>query len=1559
MALAFTACDEGTPPPVEPPPPPTPVGTISGSVTIEGTAAAGITATLSSGATKTTGAGGNFAFAGVEAGTYTVTISGFPEDATFAQVTQSATIASDGQNVQLNFAGEYIRSSAVVGSVVAADAMMSGGDGQPETLAGVTVTLGGEHAMGEIMETGMDGGFAFTGLRAGTYTVTISDFPEDVSFETVSVEVEVEVGEVGQADFTGHYIRTSAVEGQVVIEGEGLAGVTVTLIGGPADENFTMMTDADGMYRFEDLRPGDYTVSISDFDTRDYEFAATSQDVSVDLDETGTVSFTGVLLRTSGISGRVSVEGMGLGDIAVTLSGAADASTTTDAGGQYAFAGLAAGDYTVSIAVESDAYVFESMSMDRAVGDDESAIVNFEGAHARTASVGGQLFLDELDKNNMMDAGEHPLPAAGVPVALVGPGVNDQRLSATGPDGSFGFSDLRAGSYQLVVPIDATAAAALAAADVAYGGPGTGYAFALGVGEAKSQAIPFDITHTTVNFSVSLKSGDEMGDALPGATVTLYGTGDANVGSGMTGDDGSVAIKVARDRTSGNMVNAGVSADGYDVADGMTAVSWDPQMFATAGANENDIVNLNVDVSISGATVMTDYGGGEALAGWEIAVMMGDAAVAGAPTMLGDDGSVPFTTTVDSVPASFTFSVADNQDDDLDGGEMYEASGGGYTHKGLSVAGTVDADPIVVSYTTQTLKVYVHHEQDQVMGYTGNVLGGDRRMEDELVDIEIRQVSGNDGRLTRPISRDDWDARENTTHDTGEYTFAHLPANMDIVVRANAKDGYKLLDLDRLDTYRNMEENGVMGGAFGDMGGWGHTVTLCPLTEVEPTGQDFGKCSSFAVVTTHNVKANVSKQAVQKRGTTFRVNHHTITRQSGIEVSLTPIEGKNLAGDGRSFTTASSNDPTTAIDERRDHNFGTMAAGSYELGLPDGWMGMAGDMKADDALNPLASDLDIKVTPSTATLYGFVRSTDGFGLENVTVSVNGESATTDNLGRFIVSGITNNMEEDQLFVNTARAGYPETKPDSTNNPKYDPTHSSYDANSTPVPGFAANTVERYDFTLYGSNNTVTISGTVTESGTGAGVKGVEILVDNADPLNATGSGASRKLVTDDNGAYTAVVQAQPFEDPLVNVSAKLSGWHFLPESFPVPAIAGSSGTANFEGRRAAVITGMVTAPGGGPMADVRVTAWDHATSRTSADSIHAVVTTGTGTFSVQVPTLSGTVWLDAKPRDITHSDVGATYSRLMDAQRYVWFDAPDTRAGGAIAVIPGQPLMFGTFTGNSVQPRVTAKRLMARETTGTVAGGDFVFRGDYTADVEVTWEYEAASTTTGEVFSVAVDATPIIETRVGTAAFSVSGASAASAVDATLKSGTTKTYTRKDTISISTAGSDHYGEFDVQVSHPAGDGSDGTAFTDPPASDATVDAVDTNVRSVSAERDGDDPKASWTATASPGLTQRIVLLVEVATTGEREWLIVPADPAGDASHGVITREDDRTSDWGDWTWELDISATLGSPWTHVDISTSTFVVTEAMLKKPLMLRVESQADGGDWVIQESAAKSIP
>ncbi len=1610
VALTFTACDEGKPLPIEPEPPPDPVGMISGTVTIDGSGAAGLTATLSSGATQTTNTSGAFSFADVVAGSYTVTISGHPEDVTFPAATQSATIASNGQTVQLNFPGQYIRSSSVVGNVVAADAMMSasGSDSQPETLAGVTVTLTGEHAMAEPQETNMEtGGYVFTGLRAGTYTVTISNYPEDVKFDEPSMTIEVGVGEVGTADFEGAFIRTAAIEGRVIIEGEGLAGVMVTLVGGPGNDSYTKTTGPDGEFAFTELRPGDYQVSISGYDAEDYEFASNSHDVSVDLDETETVSFTGVLLRTSGISGRVGVPGMGLPDITVTLSGAADTTTVTDASGQYSFAGLAAGAYTVSIAVTSDAYVFESMSSDVTLGDDDSQIVNFEGAHATTASVSGMLFLDELDKNDAHDAGEHPLAQAGIPLALVGPGVNDQRLSATGPDGTFMFPGLRKGSYQLVVPIDATVAAALAAADIKYGGPGVGYGFALEVGERKTQAVPFDITHTTVNFTVSLKSGEETGDALSGASVSLYGAGNAMVGSGMTGDDGSVAIKVARDRTSGNMVNAGVSADGYDVADGMTAVSWDPQMFATAGANSNDIVNLNVNVNVNGATVdRGDYGGGEALADWAISVMSGDAAVPGAPTALGSDGSVAFTTTVASVPASFTFAAAEDQDDELDGGEMYESSGGMYKHTGLSVAGTaMDADPIVVTYTTQTLKVYVHHERDQVRGYTGNALDGDVRMSG-LVDIEIRHVSGNNDRLTRPFSSEQWDSRANSRDSRGVYTFAHLPANMNVVVRADAKAGFKLLDAQELDTYRDMDANGVMGGAFGDMvGGWGHTVSLCPLTEVEPTGQDFGKCGSFAIVSLHNVKANVSKMRVRKvsSGPGFNSADPSTTHESGVTVSLTPVPGKNLDGDARSFTTAKDDDPTTAINERTDHNFGTMAAGAYKLGLPDGWRAMVGEAGAAGALSPLESDVQLDVTPSTATFYGVVRNRSGFGLETVTVTVNGMTATTDNHGRYIVTGIP--RVRGQYFVNTERAGFPETQPDSTNNP------------NTTIPAFAANMVHRHDIDLYGANNTVTISGLVTESGTGTPIKGVRIKVDKKDPLNGLPSGRNKgQVLTGDDGKYVAVVEAPPLNDLLVDVSVSKSGWHFLQATRPVPAIPPGSDGINFQGSRAAEITGRVTAPGSDmPMRDIKVTAYGDAGMSNALDN---VTTTEHGTFSLLVPTTSGTVYLGARPLRLRLGEYGPTtystqaeYDKLVDADNYVWFDPPTGRSGGAIAVIPGQPLNFGVFTGNSVQPRITKVERVTIDDPVEVAGAGIIPERDVTPGnpsagsgvplrgfdlvmteptdtIEVTWQYETRNTwgaatllphTAEDDDGTGGGDEPTLETGAAVAALDIetpfSFTAPATTSRGTAANGTTVRHTRTTTYDIPTGTAADYGGIDLTIGHNVTGAPDGAnvvavaaeatgVYKDLAAVDGSVRTLEPKVK-VTGRGSADDPEvhgltATWDGAGSPQLQHRIALEVFVedakdgSTVNKWEWVVFDGR-TGDGGHPVISRATDSSSDiakWGQWSSEsFDINSTTNAAgdWQDDDNAGLIYEITPANLKRARSLRVDTQVDGDEWV----------
>ena len=300
----IAACGEDVvPPPV--------TGSIAGQVSIEGMGIDGVSVNLSSGASTTTAGGGAYRFDGVEAGAYTVTISGFPADASFDATSAAATIPETGGPVTLDFRGSYIRTASIMGTVTVENI----------GLGGVTVRLSGM-ADAQTATEHPSGQYAFTGLRAGTYSVEISGFDMDeVGFGSVESAATVGVGESKIISFDGTYLRTAGIMGQVSVEGVGLAGVTVTMTGEGEDK--TDVTDAGGLYGFSKLKAGTYSVAISGYDTDDHEFATTSKSVVIALGEIANVPFDGTLLRTSGISGRVSVEGMGLDGIEVALTGAA------------------------------------------------------------------------------------------------------------------------------------------------------------------------------------------------------------------------------------------------------------------------------------------------------------------------------------------------------------------------------------------------------------------------------------------------------------------------------------------------------------------------------------------------------------------------------------------------------------------------------------------------------------------------------------------------------------------------------------------------------------------------------------------------------------------------------------------------------------------------------------------------------------------------------------------------------------------------------------------------------------------------------------------------------------------------------------------------------------------------------------------------------------------------------------------------------------------------------------------------------------------------------------
>ena len=1529
---------------------------ISGRVGInDGTGLPGVTVTLSGAKDDeaTTGVGGVYAFTELGEGDYTVTISGYDAVEYSFEASQAVTLGLDAKEV-VNFDGRSLRTASVA-VMVTADG--EGVAGASATLIQVTGPTSG--TVLDIAPTDADGGHTFGSLLAGAYRVEISVDSDEIDFETLSWQGLVATDSVAEANFPGTINRTAIISGSVTIDGEGESGVMVTLSGAAAD---SMVTEGDdGSYSFGELRKGEYTVSITNPDENRYEFTGgTSESVSLAVGQIQSVSFPGAMVRSSTITGRVGLnDGTGVEGVMVTLSGAAAKQDTTDAGGVYTFAKLGAGDYTVAMTLsDEDAvkYVFhaDSTSQDVTLGDDDHPTVNFNGAHATTAMVSGTLFVDELGvPNGDLDEGENALPQTGVSVRLTGPGNNDHVTVITDDTGYFEILERRAGPYRLVVTVPD--AVAMTLGDYAYDGPPTGYEFDVAVGEEKTQDIPFRITHTTVNFEVRLKQGESpLGDSIPGATVNLYTdpAGANDLKSAETGDDGKAELRIDRDDVAGNTVYADVSSDDYEVVGGIEAVIWDAQMTSHEASNDGDIVNLNVDATFSGATITNDAGaGGDALVDWLVDVTSGDDAVEGegVPDKLDEDGDAGFTTTVgvDDLPASFTFAVADDQTDkdadgnELDGGEMYKVTPVEYEHTGRKLAATMYAGPIKVEYTTQTLIAYVHEELDQVFGYTGNILNGDARDVVGVIDVGIRYIDPSSGR-SRTFAEDDWDKDENTDDDDGVWTFSHVPADADVIVQASKADdasNHMLLDKDghsdELATYRDLVTNGVTDGAFGDMGGYSHTVSLCSLQATDPTDQDYDKCASFAYVNTHSVKGLVWKNEVLLSDESANDDFFLMgpkddegpTFVADISVDLDPTAGKNIAGDQESFETLEANDKSTKRPDGEDFldthqfDFGYIAAGVYELSVSPGWRARMGKMDApDDALvgkafNPLALDVELDVTPATTTVYGYVRDADEFPVEDVIVTVNGvEAPPTDEHGRYIAEYVGSETRKIGADTHSKRI-FVETN------------HEENEATLTYEEPFAPNSRINVDVALGGLGRAVSYSGTVTAAGSGDPIAGAQILVDHGDGAiaptnpNAKSPGVSKNdiYLTDGEGEFTVQVDAGEIGD-YVELSVTRTRMNFVPPTLRVPAHQGFDGII-FTGFLHATITGRVRNPDGSALGDVTVTATN------VVDKIPTPVkstSNARGTFRLSVPF--------------------GSYQISAELENYT-FDYPPTNP---VSVTHGQILDFGII--QSMSPAAsnidaTRARTPDDPDTGDVDESERSYDGNITVtfdanDMDVPEDYGMA---TYEVRHNGTAADGMFPPTGGVVA-----AAALTADDPQVEipgkwtaSFTSPTAEEFQVQVVATATSDVSGNLNVVITSAA----------------VTVDAVDPTASGVTAERGVNDDDletldVAWTAVTNMASSHRVVIQVDHSGIEALVWLVAPT--SGDV--GTEIAADGTTRAWVMTLPEAPAEGAvdpLVSGWNYATSGLSAPNVPRADLLKALDVAVESlqgtfNADDNPW-----------
>jgi hypothetical protein len=134
---------------------------------------------------------------------------------------------------------------------------------------------------------------------------------------------------------------TTSISGTISPAANG-SGATVTLSGAPSAKT---NADASGNFSFTGLGNGSYTITPS---KSGFDFGPSSQTVAVNGSNITGISFTAAASsQSNGISGSISPASDGSG-ATIMLSGAASATTTADASGNYSFTALGNGSYTLS-----------------------------------------------------------------------------------------------------------------------------------------------------------------------------------------------------------------------------------------------------------------------------------------------------------------------------------------------------------------------------------------------------------------------------------------------------------------------------------------------------------------------------------------------------------------------------------------------------------------------------------------------------------------------------------------------------------------------------------------------------------------------------------------------------------------------------------------------------------------------------------------------------------------------------------------------------------------------------------------------------------------------------------------------------------------------------------------------------------------------------------------------------------------------------------------------------------------------------------------------------------
>jgi len=333
-------------------------GGINGTISQTGTIS-GATVQLLQGttliATANVAANGSYSFSSVANGMYTLqpVESGFTFDLATANVTVNGNTAT----------AQTFTGTATTGTI-------NGTVSQAGTISGATVQLLQAATLIATANVGTNGGYSFSNVANGIYTLQPSE--TGFTFSPTTANVTVNGNTVTAQTFTATAnSQTFNISGTINPAQAG-TGTTVTLSrSGTAVA--TTSANSSGMYMFTNVANGTYTVTPAN---SGFTFNPASQPVTVSGGNATVSVFNATAATTFPVTGTITPAAAGIGTtVTLSLNGTPVATALATTAGIYNFANIANGTYTVSPA--NNAYSFSPTTQNVAVSGTAATVANF------------------------------------------------------------------------------------------------------------------------------------------------------------------------------------------------------------------------------------------------------------------------------------------------------------------------------------------------------------------------------------------------------------------------------------------------------------------------------------------------------------------------------------------------------------------------------------------------------------------------------------------------------------------------------------------------------------------------------------------------------------------------------------------------------------------------------------------------------------------------------------------------------------------------------------------------------------------------------------------------------------------------------------------------------------------------------------------------------------------------------------------------------------------------------------------------------------------------------